>query len=131
MNPTYQQYKNAYPALLDSDTPCASNGYGWHGNGYGWQLDPLKWTCPSSYTENTETVEEPVLASKKVEGSMAWYERLLESQGCLRNSIKIKFVKFIAFNDNNPLKFNYVTVKEAVQRNRYFKARDMQHTIHS
>ncbi|KAK4872397.1 hypothetical protein RN001_014426 [Aquatica leii] len=73
MNPTYQQYKNAYPQQLDTDQPCAANGYGWHGNGYGWQLDPLKWNCPSSYTESAEVIQEPVLTSQKVEGSNAWF----------------------------------------------------------
>ncbi|KAF2882526.1 hypothetical protein ILUMI_23640 [Ignelater luminosus] len=73
MNATYQQYRNAYPQLPYAQGPCAANGYGWAGNGYGWQLDPLKWTAPSSYTDQTEVVEEPVLTSQKVEASTAWY----------------------------------------------------------
>uniref|UniRef100_A0A1Y1LE04 Calpain catalytic domain-containing protein n=1 Tax=Photinus pyralis TaxID=7054 RepID=A0A1Y1LE04_PHOPY len=73
MNPSYQQYRNAYPELPFMGAPCASNGYGWHGNGYGWQLDPLKWTCPSGDTESNEVVSEPILSSQKVEGSHAWF----------------------------------------------------------
>lgn len=72
MNPTYQQYRNAYPELPSMGSPCESNGYGWHGNGYGWQLDPLKWTCPSSEIDSDEVVSEPVLSAQKVEGSHAW-----------------------------------------------------------
>ena len=72
MNPTYEQYRHAYPELPAMGAPCASNGYGWAGNGYGWQLDPLKWTAPSSYTESNEVIEEPLLSVQSVQGSHAW-----------------------------------------------------------